>query len=49
MEFALWTRGAVTLLIEQQCGVKLSVRAEGAEIHWGDKTALINTDVRGRS
>ena len=24
-------------------------RAEGAEIHWGDETALVNTDVRGRS
>lgn len=22
---------------------------EGAEIHWGDETALVNTDVRGRS
>src|SRR3546814_273380 len=25
------------------------VRAEGAGIHWGDETALVNTDVRGRS
>ena len=93
MEFALWTRGAVMQLIEQQCGVKLSVRAvgnylsrwgftpqkpikrayeqrpeavqqwieqeypaiekraksEGGEVHWGDETALVNTDVRGRS
>lgn len=93
MEFALWTRGAVMQLIEQQCGIKLSVRAvgnylnrwgftpqkpikrayeqrpeavqqwieqefpaiekrakaEGGEIHWGDETALVNTDVRGRS
>lgn len=24
-------------------------KAEGAEIHWGDETALVNTDVRGRS
>lgn len=24
-------------------------RQEGAEIHWGDETALVNTDVRGRS
>lgn len=23
-------------------------RTEGAEIHWGDETALVNTDVRGR-
>ena len=93
MEFALWTRAAVMQLIEQQCGITLSVRAvgnylrrwgftpqkpikrayeqrpeavkqwlqheypaieqrakaEGAEIHWGDETALVNTDVRGRS
>ena len=93
MAFALWTRAAVVQLIEQQCGIKLSVRAvgnylarwgftpqkpikrayeqrpeavqqwlqqaypaieqhahaEGGEIHWGDETALVNTDVRGRS
>lgn len=93
MAFALWTRAAVMQLIEQQCGITLSVRAvgnylrrwgftpqkpikrayeqrpeavqqwlqheypaleqraraEGAEIHWGDETALVNTDVRGRS
>ncbi|GAB4210438.1 MAG: IS630 family transposase [Tibeticola sp.] len=24
-------------------------KAEGGEIHWGDETALVNTDVRGRS
>src|SRR5574337_1296657 len=24
-------------------------RGEGGEIHWGDETALVNTDVRGRS
>ena len=24
-------------------------RQEGAEVHWGDETALVNTDVRGRS
>ena len=93
MAFALWTRAAVMQLIEQQCGITLSVRAvgnylrrwgftpqkpikrayeqrpeavqqwlqqaypaleqraraEGADIHWGDETALVNTDVRGRS
>jgi transposase len=92
LEFALWTRAAVMLLIERECGVKMIVRtvgkllqrwgftpqkpirrayeqnpaairtwldetypaiaqraaAEGAEIHWGDETALVNTDVRGR-
>lgn len=93
MEFALWTRAAVMQLIEQQCCLKLSLRAvgnylhrwgftpqkpiqrayeqrpeavkqwlqeeypaiaeqakaQGGEIHWGDETALVNTDVRGRS
>jgi transposase len=93
MDFALWSRAAVMQLIEQECGISLSVRgvgtylarwgftpqkpikrayeqrpeavkawldeqypaidarakAEGAEIHWGDETALVNTDVRGRS
>jgi transposase len=92
MDFALWTRAAVMLLIERECGVKMIVRTvgkllkrwrftpqkpirrayeqnpvamqqwlnesyptiakrasiEGAEIHWGDETALVNTDVRGR-
>lgn len=24
-------------------------KAENAEIHWGDETALVNIDVRGRS
>ncbi|HEY1255697.1 MAG TPA: hypothetical protein VGF01_13040, partial [Terracidiphilus sp.] len=23
-------------------------KTEGAEIHWGDETAVVNTDVRGR-
>ncbi len=93
LEFALWNRAAVMQLIEQEYGVKLTVRttgdylkrwgftpqkpikrayeqrpeavktwieqeypaiekrakAEGGEIHWGDETALVNTDVRGRS
>lgn len=92
MDFCLWSRSAVMLLIEQECGIKLPVRTvgkylarwgftpqkpikkayeqrpeavqawldeeypaleararkEGAEIHWGDETALVNTDVRGR-
>lgn len=30
-------------------GIEQRARAEGAEIHWGDETALVNTDVRGRS
>ncbi|GAC1335256.1 MAG: IS630 family transposase [Collimonas sp.] len=93
MDFALWTRGAVTELIERECGIAISVRgtgtylkrwgftpqkpikrayeqrpeavqkwlneeypaialrarAENGEIQWGDETALVNTDVRGRS
>jgi len=93
MTFALWSRSAVRELIEQEYGIKLSIRgvgnylkrwgftaqkpikkayeqspqavqkwldeeypaiekrakAEGGEIHWGDETALVNTDVRGRS
>jgi len=93
MDFALWTRAAVSELIARECGIRLSVRAVGnylkrwgftpqkpitrayerrpeaikkwldddypaiaerakaedGEIHWGDETALVNTDVRGRS
>jgi len=30
-------------------GIEHRARLEGAEIHWGDETALVNTDVRGRS
>ena len=92
MDFALWTRAAVSELIARECAVKLCVRAVGnylkrwgftpqkpiqrayeqrpeaikkwlddeypaiaecakaedGEIHWGDETALVNTDVRGR-
>ena len=29
--------------------IEQRARGEGAEIHWGDETALVNTDVRGRS
>ncbi len=93
MEFALWSRASVMQLIEQEYGIKLTVRgvgkylarwgftpqkpikkayeqrpeavqawlneeypeiekrakSQGGEIHWGDETALVNTDVRGRS
>ena len=93
LDFALWNRGAVAILIEREYGLRLSIRAvgnylnrwgmtpqkpikrayeqkpeavkawldaqypaiearaktEGAEIHWGDETAIVNTDVRGRS
>jgi len=29
--------------------IEQRARQEGAEIHWGDETARVNTDVRGRS
>ena len=29
--------------------IEAQAKAEGGEIHWGDETAVINTDVRGRS
>ncbi len=29
--------------------IEQRARAEGAEIHWGDETASVNTDVRGRN
>lgn len=92
LDFALWTRKAVMLLIARECRIKLPVRSVGkylrrwgftpqkpirrayeqspaavrkwlderypeikqrakeedAEIHWGDETAVVNTDVRGR-
>ena len=92
LEFALWSRAAVMLLVKQEFGIDLPIRtmgeylkrwgftpqrpikkayeqrpeavqqwldqeypaiaerasAEDAEIHWGDETAVINTDVRGR-
>lgn len=92
MDFALWSRAAVLALIQDECGIELSIRAvgnylhrwgftpqkpikrayeqsapavkawldetypsivkrakaEGAEIHWGDETGVVNTDVRGR-
>lgn len=36
-------------LNETYPAIEAKARAEGAEIHWGDETALVNTDVRGRS
>lgn len=92
LEFALWTRAAVMLLVQQEFGIELPIRTmgeylkrwgftpqkpitrayeqrpeavkqwldeqypgialrakkEGAEIHWGDETGVVNTDVRGR-
>ena len=29
--------------------IEQRARTEGGEVHWGDETALVNTDVRGRS
>ena len=36
-------------LNEQYPAIEKRAKAEGGEIHWGDETALVNTDVRGRS
>ena len=38
-----------TWLDEQYPILAARAKAECAEIHWGDETALVNTDVRGRS
>lgn len=41
---------AVKAWIEQEYpGIEKRAKAQGGEIHWGDETALVNTDVRGRS
>ena len=36
-------------LNEQYPDIEARAITEGAEIHWGNETALVNTDVRGRS
>ena len=36
-------------LDEHYQAIEAKAKAEGGEIHWGDETALVNTDVRGRS
>jgi transposase len=36
-------------LTEEYPDIEQRAKSEGAEIHWGDETALVNTDVRGRS
>ena len=36
-------------LDEQYPEIEKRAKAERGEIHWGDETALVNTDVRGRS
>jgi transposase len=35
-------------LDEQYPEIEARAKREGGEIHWGDETALVNTDVRGR-
>lgn len=35
-------------LDEQYPQIAARAQAEGADIHWGDETAVVNTDVRGR-
>jgi len=41
---------AVQAWLTEQCpDIEKRAKTEGAEIHWGDETALVNTDVRGRS
>jgi transposase len=41
---------AVRAWIEQEYpAIEQRAKAQGGEIHWGDETALVNTDVRGRS
>ena len=35
-------------LEESYPALEAQAKAEGGEIHWGDETAVINTDVRGR-
>ena len=34
---------------EEYPSIAAKAKAEGGEIQWGDETALVNTDVRGRS
>jgi transposase len=36
LDFALWNRGAVAILIERECGLKLTIRAVGNYLkRWG--------------
>ena len=37
----------VKWLDEQYPAIAERAKAEGGEIHWGDETAMVNTDVRG--
>lgn len=41
---------AVQAWLDQQYpAIQAQAKTEGGEIHWGDETALVNSDVRGRS
>ena len=42
------TEAVQAWLDEQYPKIESRAKAEGAEIHWGDETAPVNTDVRGR-
>ena len=43
------TEAVQAWLDEQYLAIEGKAKTEGAEINWGDETALANTDVRGRS
>src|ERR1019366_4065762 len=36
-------------LDDEYPAIAARAKTEGGEVHWGDETALVNTDVRGRS
>ena len=48
---ALFTRRKAVIRLHRQGCPATEARAKttGGEIHWGDETALVNADVRGRS
>ena len=43
-----WTLTVKAWLDKEYPAIEQRAKAEGAEIHWGDETAVVNTDVRGR-
>ena len=45
-DFPDGTRSAV--MLREMDRRSQGAKSEGGEIHWGDETALVNTDVRGR-
>ena len=46
--YELRPEAAKQWLTEQCPEIAKRARTEGGEIHWGDETALVNTDARGR-